>query len=270
MKPLKGGVDPERFFASLSSAPSRVLLLDYDGTLAPFHEDRDRATPYPAAIELVRRIQKQGRSRVVVVSGRTVASLLPLLGLHPAPELWGNHGWERLRAGKSLERTHPGAAARLLLDEATRRASHLAPEGRVEVKPASIAVHTRGLSPPDSERLLVAVRSDWRPMLENGPLEVHEFDGGVELRVRGRDKGTAVREVLSEEPQGSAVAYLGDDLTDEDGFRALAERGLSVLVRSEPRETAADLWIRPPDEMTQFLTRWLEESGRAAGPPGPR
>jgi trehalose-phosphatase len=265
VKPLRTDVDPTRFFASLASAQSRVLLLDYDGTLAPFHEDRDRATPYPEARELVRRIHAQGASRVVVVSGRTVENLLPLLGLEPAPEVWGNHGWERLPAGRALERADPGPAARLLLQRAAGMASRLASEDRVEVKPASVAVHARGLAAAEAERVLDAVRSDWRSMLADGPLEVHEFDGGVELRVRGRDKGTAVRQILSEEPAGAAVAYLGDDWTDEDGFRALRGRGLSVLVRPEPRETAADLWIRPPEEMIDFLNRWLEEAGRRSG-----
>jgi trehalose-phosphatase len=265
VKPPESDADLARFFASLRAAPSRVLLLDYDGTLAPFHEDRDRATPYPEAQALLRGIQAQRRSRVVVVSGRTVANLLPLLGLDPAPEVWGNHGWERLRAENVLERADPGPAAHLLLNRAAGRAARLASEGRVEVKPASVAVHARGLPAAEAERMLEAVRSDWRPMLMDGLLEVHEFDGGVELRARGRDKGTAVREILSEEPAGAAVAYLGDDWTDEDGFRALHGRGLSVLVRAQPRETEADLWIRPPEEVIDFLKRWLEEAGRGSG-----
>ncbi|RME26788.1 MAG: trehalose-phosphatase, partial [Candidatus Zixiibacteriota bacterium] len=51
---------------------------------------------------------------------------------------------------------------------------------------------------------------------------------------------------------------LGDDRTDEDAFAALSSRGLKVLVRSEPRETAADLRLVPPDELRSFLDRWLE------------
>ena len=264
MKELRAEVSAERFFRALAGAPSRVLMLDYDGTLAPFHEDRDRAIPFPEASALVGRIQADGKTRVVVVSGRTVPDLLPLLGLAPAPELWGNHGWERLRDGRELERVDPGAAARTVLEKASKRASELTSPGRVEVKPASVAVHVRGLARDDAERLLEAVRSDWRLMLAGGPLEVHDFDGGVELRVLGRDKGTAVREILSEEPDGAAVAYLGDDWTDEDAFRALHGHGLSVLVRPELRETGADVWLRPPGELLEFLRRWQSEAARAA------
>jgi trehalose-6-phosphatase len=52
------------------------------------------------------------------------------------------------------------------------------------------------------------------------------------------------------------VAYLGDDLTDEDAFRALKGKGLSVLVRKESRTTEADCWLKPPDELLDFLKKW--------------
>jgi trehalose-6-phosphatase len=53
------------------------------------------------------------------------------------------------------------------------------------------------------------------------------------------------------------VAYLGDDRTDEDAFKALAGRGLAVLVREELRPTAAAVWLRPPVELLDFLQRWM-------------
>ncbi|RPJ43124.1 MAG: hypothetical protein EHM19_09270 [Candidatus Latescibacterota bacterium] len=93
-------------------------------------------------------------------------------------------------------------------------------------------------------------------------LELRSFDGGIELLGRGRDKGSAVRTVLAEEGADAAVAYLGDDLTDEDAFRALAGRGLRALVRAELRPSEADVWIRPPGELLAFLDRWLRAAGQ--------
>jgi trehalose-phosphatase len=85
-----------------------------------------------------------------------------------------------------------------------------------------------------------------------------EFEGGLELRV-GRDKGAAVNAIISEAPAGTPVAYLGDDITDEAAFRVLNEMDsphLSVLMRSEPRETAASLWLKPPSGLRAFLKKW--------------
>ena len=264
MKSLRAGVDAEGFFHSLARAPSRVLLLDYDGTLAPFREEREQAVPYPRVREAVAGIQSDGRTRVIVISGRTVADLAPLLGLDLLPELWGTHGWERLKPGSAHEPARPAPPVRASLERGAAAAEAIAPPGRIEVKPASVAVHVRGMDAAAARDLLDAVRSAWRPLLDGGTLEARDFDGGAELRARGRDKGTAVAQILGEEPTGAAVAYLGDDLTDEDAFRALRGGGLSVLVREEPRDTSADLWIRPPDELVEFLHRWRVEAARTA------
>jgi trehalose-phosphatase len=98
--------------------------------------------------------------------------------------------------------------------------------------------------------------SAWRPIAAGGVVEVLRFDGGVELRSVGCNKQSAVKAVLSETSPDSAVAYLGDDVTDEDAFRAVKLRGLGVLVRPELRQTEADVWLKPPHELLAFLRRW--------------
>jgi trehalose-phosphatase len=87
-------------------------------------------------------------------------------------------------------------------------------------------------------------------------MELLRFDGGLELRTRGCNKQHAAKAILSEMGPDSAIAYLGDDLTDEDAFAVTKPRGIAVLVRSEYRETAADVWLRPPGELLAFMGRW--------------
>jgi trehalose-phosphatase len=82
------------------------------------------------------------------------------------------------------------------------------------------------------------------------------FEGGIELRASGHTKANAVHAVLAETNEDCAVAYLGDDVTDEDAFRAVKPRGLAVLVRPELRKTAADVWLKPPHELASFLQMW--------------
>ena len=256
----RGRAALDSFIESLAAAPARVLLLDFDGTLAPYHVERDQTAPYEGVRDAVKSILNSHHTRVVVISGREVTNLRRLLGIEPPPELWGTHGWERMeRGGPHRLRTVPRVAA-AALKRAGPALSGLALGDRIEIKPASLAIHLRGL--PDVERILSAVQLAWEPLAPEG-VEILPFDGGVELRVRGWNKGDAVRAVLADEPRGTAVAYLGDDASDEDAFRALDELGaeghvrpLGVMVRGEARETRAAARLRPPDEMLDFLRRW--------------
>jgi trehalose 6-phosphate phosphatase len=86
------------FFQRLSDAPERLLVVDYDGTIAPFSLDRHRAVPYPTLPELLDCIMSTCRTRLVLVTGRSAKELPALLGIQPHPEIWGVHGLERLYA----------------------------------------------------------------------------------------------------------------------------------------------------------------------------
>ena len=152
----------------------------------------------------------------------------------------------------------PGHEAGLLA--AVESVRHYALERRTEIKPGGVAVHWRGMTPEEVAQVRTSVFNLWTPLRSEYGLNLLNFDGGLEIRVPGHNKGDAVRTILAEEPD-AAVAYVGDDTTDEDAFRALKGRGLAVLVRAELRNTEADLWLQPPDELTQFLRDWLAAAG---------
>jgi trehalose-phosphatase len=138
-------------------------------------------------------------------------------------------------------------------------------ELRCERKPASVALHWRGLPEIEASRLEEQIRREWESISTGQSLELHPFDGGLELRAAGRTKATAVNEILAEMKNGQVAAFLGDDLTDEDGFRAIRGRGLGVLVRHEYRPTAADVHLVPPGELLGFLESWLQLAPRQKG-----
>jgi trehalose-phosphatase len=147
-------------------------------------------------------------------------------------------------------------ASRRALEDAGRIISSNGLEKHREAKPLSQAVHWRGLSSGQAARVETTVRSLWEQYQNTGVLQLHEFDGGLELRVPGRTKGNVVHSVLEEYGPDAAYAYFGDDYTDEDAFEALGNRGLRVLVRQNQRESYADIRIEPPDEFLEFLQRW--------------
>lgn len=87
-------------------------------------------------------------------------------------------------------------------------------------------------------------------------MALRPFNAGLELLLPGRSKGDVVRELLGEEAAQPALAYLGDDDTDEDAFRVLRGRGLGVLVAAKARSTAAEATIHPR-QVAAFLDAWL-------------
>ena len=257
MQVLTPSLDLAGFFQRVAKAPARLLMLDYDGTLAPFHIQPERAVPYAEVGPVLQRIVESGGTRIVVVSGRPADEIPPLLGSTLRPEIWGSHGWERLMPDGRRVAEVPTADAQKALETATRAIQPAMPEGsRLERKLASIALHWRGLPAQTAQALAARAAELWAPMAREGAVETLPFDGGLELRTVGCNKQYAVKAVLSETPPDSAIAYLGDDITDEDAFRAVKLRGIGVLVRAEFRETVADVWLKPPQELVDFMARW--------------
>lgn len=260
MEILHPQLDLDAFFQTVRATPRRALLLDYDGTLAPFQIERRKAVPHPGVRELLNVILQAKHTRLVIISGRVPSDLPSLLRLDQCPEIWGSHGWERLLPdGRYMIAPLEACLAQgLALARAWIEEHDL--QDTCEDKVASIAVHWRGLTARARDALRAQVLGHWTPLAQETGLGIHEFDGGIELRAPGRDKGFAVRTMRTELGAETVMAYLGDDLTDEDAFRAMEPPGISVLVRSEFRPTAADLWLQPPAGLLDFLTRWHRSS----------
>ena len=261
----------EEFFKAFTGDEAPLLLLDYDGTMAPFRVNRFEARPYAQVRELLTRIQQQGRTRMAVVTGRPAGEIDPLLGLKPALEVWGLHGAERLFSNgrRQMEQASPRALEKL--DELRGRLSKDALGGHFEDKPNACVMHWRGLSAMRANAVEKKTRALFEPLAEMDGLSLLKFEAGLELRV-GRDKGGAVEAIVAEVRGHGPVAYVGDDLTDESAFRAvnsLKRPHLSVLMRRTPRATEADVYMRPPADLRTFLKRWLVsvEASREHGSP---
>ena len=252
----------DAFFDDVRRAQQRALLLDYDGTLAPFHTNRMAALPYLGIPELLLSIiMGSTHTRVVFITGRPAMELKSLLPFVPSPEIWGSHGLERRDSDGSYRIAEIPRPAKKLLNTLNHWLEAEGLDAYVESKPGSMAVHWRGLSNPTVEDIRERVLRIWNAQRPQNWVFLSEFDGGLEFRLRMRNKGDVVSQILSELHSSTPVAYLGDDLTDEDAFKALNDRGLSVLVREEYRPTAAKLWTRPPQGVLDFLAEWLQACG---------
>jgi trehalose-phosphatase len=262
------------WWRQLERAPRSVLMLDFDGTLAPFVRERMQARMYPGVAERLLRLSWAPRTRLVLVSGRPAHDFAQVLPSELHVEIWGSHGREHITREGRYSSIPLNAGQQQKLDELEAELHRRGSDSIVEKKVGSIAMHTRGLAEFDAERIL-SFAHDFYGSVSGGEgkgsgLELLPFDGGIELRGTGYSKATAVESILGEEPPRVPAAYLGDDLTDEDAFAALNGRGadspsLRVLVRPEARPSAADLWLTPPDELLTFLDRWLAAVAGASG-----
>jgi trehalose 6-phosphate synthase/trehalose 6-phosphate phosphatase len=248
-----------KFFRAFEGGAHALLLLDYDGTLAAFRVNRFKARPWAGVRELLARIQRQGRTRMAVVTGRPASEIAPLLGLDPPLEVWGLHGAERLYPDGRRELEQAPPATRAKLEELKERLRRDALGGLFEDKANGAVMHWRGYSRSKQTLIERRARALFEPLAKMEGLALLEFESGLELRV-GRNKGGAVEAILAETDCAGPVAYVGDDLSDEAAFRAVkavGSRGLSVLMRRRWRETAADVWLRPPAELQVFLAEWV-------------
>jgi trehalose-phosphatase len=244
------------FLQQLTTAPESVLLLDYDGTLAPFQVDRSLAYPYHGVVSLLDRIVQCGKTRIIIISGRPIVELRALLTPLSDLEMWGSHGLERQSSDGSYSRVQISEEDTASLREAEEWVVAAGLLSHAEIKNGGIAIHWRGMPPAEARRIQALTRDGWTPLTERSGLKLLQFEAGLELRVSHPDKGDAVRTILTALDAKVPIAFLGDDLTDEDAFQVLRGRGLTVLVRADYRETMAEVWLRPPGELIDFLERW--------------
>lgn len=221
-----------------------LFFLDYDGTLAPIVDDPSEARPHPDVPRLLEALED--RFPLYVVTGRYLNDLAAFFDrpLHAV----GLHGIQRGRLGERLAERLSEEARKSIerYRESTPRLQGIS----IEEKGPLFAVHYRLAG--DKEAARAAIRA-W---LGDVPSVLDPIWGKdvVELRPRDVSKGTVVREIAKEHPDRTPV-YLGDDVTDEDAFRAL-ENG-AVTVKVGEGETAAKYRLRGVDDVVGYLRRYI-------------
>lgn len=258
-RPWSAAIEAQKqFFEEVATASSSVLISDYDGTLAPFHEDKMQAFPYEGLEERLVDMVSCPNIKLVLVSGRSARELRRLLPFADQVEIWGSHGREHLAIDGSYNFFPLTTEQEQILGRIDLDLMQSGFERWIERKPASIAVHWRGASNAERQLLETFARELGEKYATASDMDTLPFDNGLEIRARGRTKADAVADILEQEAKGVVAAYLGDDRTDEDAFPALKGRGISVLVRPKNRQSLADYWMIPPSELLLFFDRWLE------------
>lgn len=231
-----------------------ALFLDYDGTLTPIVSQPEDAL----LSEDMRGVLRDLASlcTVAIVSGRDRKDVEPLVDLDGLVYA-GSHGFD-IKGPDGLRLEHEGGRECLPDLERAERELKGRLDGvsgaRVERKRYAIANHYRNVADDDVPRVEQAV-SEVAEMHER--LRISSGKKVLELRPDlAWDKGRAVLWLLEAlKLDGEAVLpfYIGDDVTDEDAFDVLAERGVGVLVGSPAYKTNASYGLRNTAEVRQFL-----------------
>lgn len=242
-------------------ADTRLLFLsDYDGTLAEFHPDPTVPVLSDARRFLLTQLSHRPELSIGIVSGRRIVDLrtrtqLPrqayLAGLHGMEIERGSERWQHPDVDRSRE--HVRALAERLEEVRDR-----VPGMLLEDKDVSLAVHVRGVEPEFRDESLALAEASAAPWLATGQLRRLEGALVVEyLPNIACHKGDATEWIIQdvEARCGSPAwtVFVGDDVTDEDAFRAI-KRGIGVLVGSRP--TAASHQLSSTFEV-EALLRWL-------------
>jgi hypothetical protein len=144
--------------ARVARTPQLLIACDYDGTLAPLVDDPAHAVPLPAATAAIRSLAALPQTTVAVISGRALRDLAALSRLPSEVHLVGSHGTE-FDVG-FVSRIQPEVAElRTRLGQALHDLARNRPGIRLEQKPASVAVHTRGAERDLAAAIIEAVRS---------------------------------------------------------------------------------------------------------------
>ncbi len=239
------------------------LFLDYDGTLTPIVARPSLAKLSERERVLLKQLSSLPGVEVAVISGRRLKDVRSRVGL-PGLLYAGNHGLEI--NGPKIRYVHPTAqdfrklAKELVLK--LRLAYTFLPEILIEEKIFSVAIHYRQIRPEKIDfakiilyRQIGQYLSDGRAILIEGK-KVWEIRPATEWN-KGRTVLWLLATHMAHQERKVLPIYIGDDLTDEDAFRALKKRGITIKVGDEYKNSEAQYYLSSPSEVYKFLNRLI-------------
>jgi trehalose 6-phosphate synthase/phosphatase len=235
----------------------RLLLFDYDGTLAPFASYPHLARPTEGLLELLRALAADPLNDIVVLSGREKATLDEWFG-PLAVGLVAEHGAWVKEPGRSWELVKPFSAAwKAQLLPMLKNYADRVPGAFVEEKEFCIVWHYRNAAPERGAMAARELSDDLLAFTANIGVQVQQANKSVEVRNAGVNKGIAAERWVKKGGYDFVLA-IGDDRSDEDTFAILPERAYSIRVGDSP--TRARFFLPGTDAVLDLVSRMAKRS----------
>ena len=230
----------------LQASGPLALFLDFDGTLVEIAPTPDGISVPVTLADRLHRLSDRLDGRVALVSGRAIADIEGFLGSLRLPRA-GSHGIDRRLADGSVLGTAPDAFPAIVKGKLD---AFVSDSGFVlETKPHGSALHFRSDPTLEEEGLEFATQL----AAEHG-LQVKRGKCVIELVRPGADKGGAVHAFMQHEGfAGSRPYFIGDDVTDEDGFAAVQEYGGAGILVGDREPTRAQYRLAGPSALHDWL-----------------
>lgn len=235
------------------------LFLDFDGTLTPIVNTPDRAVISKEAKSLLDLLSRKNNCRIAIISGRVLLDIKRKLGLKDIIYS-GNHGFQiegpKIKYALAVPLSYQKALRRIK-DQLKEKLSGI--KGVfIEDKDISLAVHFR-LADQKQVPFIKTIFHELT-IVSSVKNKIKVKSGKKVLEVRPPvqwDKGKVVlwllaRQIFALKKGNILPVYIGDDVTDEDAFKVLKGKGLTVFV-GKPGNSKADYYLKNSKEVIRFL-----------------
>lgn len=220
----------KQLLGAYKRASSRLILLDYDGTLKRFvaKPDANLARPSKRVQNLLKTLAKDKRNKVIIISGRPKNILSSYFsGINLG--LIAEHGGWVFEAGSWIKSNVTSRKWKKQVKPILQQYTNRTPGARVEEKDFSMVWHYRGVSPDLAYVRKQELRGALRAVLDLDTIDVFDGHKILEIKPKRMQKGALVTEVVAGKAWDFILA-IGDDYTDEDMFEVLPERAYTIHV----------------------------------------
>jgi trehalose 6-phosphate synthase/phosphatase len=240
----------ERVEVKYSYASKRLLLLDYDGTLVPFHNKPEAAKPDTQLLHLLSHLAEDAGNRLVIISGRDHHTLDNWLGFLPVDIIAEHGAWYKERDKEWKSHRDAGGSWKKEFAEVLAAFTRSTPGALIEEKTYSISWHYRQCEAGLANRRVAEIREALESKATRLGLQLLNGDKVIEIRNPGINKGkTAIK--LTYDAKYDFIMAIGDDATDEDMFSALPSGAVTIKVGT--RVTAASNFVNNYTEVRALL-----------------